>query len=163
MRLPVRIPNGAEIPVKGVGTTRLSNGIEIKSVLSVPNFKCNLLSVRKLTQDLNCSLTFFSDHCIMQDLHSRKLIGLGKVIDGLYCMEATRQTGVALSVSVESKIWHMRLGHASNSVLRKIEHLASFNNQSFCDSCIKAKQTRLPFPTSFIKTNSCFELIHCDI
>lgn len=28
---------------------------------------------------------------------------------------------------------------------------------------IRAKQTRLPFPTSSIKTQSCFDLVHCDI
>lgn len=38
----------------------------------------------------------------------------------------------------------------------------SLNNKN-CDSCIKAKFTRLPFPSSSSKTLNCFELVHCDI
>uniref|UniRef100_A0A251T4I4 Uncharacterized protein n=1 Tax=Helianthus annuus TaxID=4232 RepID=A0A251T4I4_HELAN len=33
----------------------------------------------------------------------------------------------------------------------------------FCDSCVKAKFARLPFPISTTKTNACFDLIHCDV
>lgn len=32
-----------------------------------------------------------------------------------------------------------------------------------CDSCIREKQTKLPFPLSSIKTTSCFGSINCDI
>lgn len=81
--LPVKIPNGDLIPVKNVGDVRLPNGLQIKRVLNVPAFNCNLLSVSKLTRDLDCSLTFFSDMCVMQDLRSRNLIGMGRARDGL--------------------------------------------------------------------------------
>lgn len=35
--------------------------------------------------------------------------------------------------------------------------------QPFCDSSIRVKQSRLPFPISFPKTYKRFELIHVDI
>ena len=52
-----------------------------------------------------------------------------------------------------------------NEKLGRVDFLkASINDlHSFCDSCAKEKHTTLPFPSSFIKTNAPFELIHCDI
>ncbi|KAJ0477127.1 putative RNA-directed DNA polymerase [Helianthus annuus] len=54
--LPVRIPNGDSIPVKGKGSSTLPNGTEIRDVLYVPDFTCNLLSVSRLTRDLDCTM-----------------------------------------------------------------------------------------------------------
>ena len=58
---PVTIPNGESIPVKRKCEITFNDGINIKGVLFVPNFKCNLLSVRKLSKDLYCAVTFFPD------------------------------------------------------------------------------------------------------
>ncbi|KAK1412293.1 hypothetical protein QVD17_33424 [Tagetes erecta] len=61
--------------------------------------------------------------------------------------------------------WHNRLGHASTSKLSHVNFLknVSFRQKDVCDSCIKAKFTRLPFPTSTTKTSACFDLLHCDV
>lgn len=68
---------------------------------------------------------------------------------------------VAMSAKLDSEILHKRMGHASHEKLR---HIFSLNKDvEYCDSCLRAKQTRLPFPHSSIKTHSCFELLHCDI
>lgn len=66
--LPVRIPNGESIPVKNIGSAHLPNGLEVKRVLNVLDFKCNLLSVSHLTRELNCSLIFYPEFCVLQDL-----------------------------------------------------------------------------------------------
>lgn len=57
----VTIPNGDLIPVKGKGSCSLPNGMSTKNVLYIPKFACNLLSVGKLTDDLNYAVTFFPD------------------------------------------------------------------------------------------------------
>lgn len=44
--LPVTIPNGDSIVVKGKGACSLPNGITVQNVLYVPDFTCGLLSVR---------------------------------------------------------------------------------------------------------------------
>lgn len=69
----------------------------------------------------------------------------------------------AMATTIET--WHRRLGHASKGKLARVDFLkTSINNlDNFCDSCARAKHTRLPFPSSSIKTNAPFELIHCDI
>ncbi|CAH9129521.1 unnamed protein product [Cuscuta epithymum] len=160
----VRIPNGESIPVHAVGSLHLPNGLRLERVLYIPKFQCNLLSASRLTNDLNCTLTFFSDFCILQDVPSRNLIGVGKFRDGLYYLENTKSESVAMSVSITPDVWHQRLGHASDGKIHHISSLKGFQrSNNFCDPCIRAKQTRLPFPTSAIKTTHCFELIHCDI
>lgn len=63
--MPVKIPNGETIPVKSIGDTSLPNGMKINRVLNIPAFNCNLLSVSRLTKELNCALTFFPDFCIL--------------------------------------------------------------------------------------------------
>lgn len=69
--------------VKNIGRTKLPNGMQINHVLNILEFKCNLISVSKLTKDSNCASTFFLDFCVMQNLPSRKLIGVGRTHDGI--------------------------------------------------------------------------------
>lgn len=163
---PVKIPNGMNVPVKGSGNAVLNNGMKLNNILHIPDFQCNLPSVSTLMRDYNCAIIFVDDFCIMQDLHSRNLIGLGKHQDGLYILEPTQDKKIALKVgkTSEDKLWHSRLGHTSVDKIKTIGFDVFKNQDSFpCDSCIRAKQTRLPFPVSTIKTVSCFDLIHCDI
>ncbi|KAM0060516.1 hypothetical protein Hdeb2414_s0004g00125041 [Helianthus debilis subsp. tardiflorus] len=57
---PVVIPNGNAIHVKGKGECHLEGGrAKLKGVLYIPEFNCNLLSVSRLTNNLQCSITFF--------------------------------------------------------------------------------------------------------
>ncbi|KAJ0878386.1 putative RNA-directed DNA polymerase [Helianthus annuus] len=160
--LPVKIPNGDSVPVKGKGPSTLPSGTEIRDVLYVPDFTCNLFSVSRLTQDLHCAITFFPDFFIMQDLNSRELIGTGKCQHGLYRMKMVGHERNAMSALVE--VWHKRLGYASSSKLSCFDLVenASFNTVD-CDSCAKAKHTRLPFHISSIKSKEYFELLHCDL
>ncbi|KAJ0464609.1 putative RNA-directed DNA polymerase [Helianthus annuus] len=99
-------------------------------------------------------------------LHSKKLIGAGKCVHGLYRMGVLRDDRRVMTLKTDAEVWHSRLGHASTS---KLSHIESLKNVSFgfkyhvCHACMKAKHTRSIFPKSFIKSNECFELIHCDI
>ncbi|GKB38125.1 putative RNA-directed DNA polymerase [Tanacetum coccineum] len=159
---PVVIPNGDSIPVKGKGDYIFPGGTKVNGVLYVPDFKCNLLSVSRLSRDLQCCISFFPDFCVMQGLQRRNLIGAGRCEGGLYRMKMVQERR-AMATTVET--WHKRLGHASKGKLDKIDFIKTcaidFNN--FCHSCAKAKHTRTPFPSSCIKTNAPFQLIHCDI
>lgn len=94
----------------------------------------------------------------------RNLIGAGDCHGGLYWMKGIKEERKAMAVTIDA--WHKRLGHASDIKLSRVNFLkevsSSFRNK-VCDSCNKAKLTRLPFPISSIKTTNCFELIHCDV
>lgn len=69
----MQIPNGDYVSVENIGDSYLPNGLKIEHVLNIPSFKCNLLSVSRLTKEMNCTLIFFPGFCVMQDLLSRTL------------------------------------------------------------------------------------------
>nr|GEV76457.1 hypothetical protein [Tanacetum cinerariifolium] len=121
--LPVIIPNGDFIPVKGKGVCNLPNRLRIKDVLHVPKFTCNLLSVSRFARGLRCAVTFFPYFCVMQNLHMNKLIGVGKCVKGIYQMKIIGIERMAMMTTVA--MWHKRLGHASHN---KLSHLDFVKN-----------------------------------
>ncbi|CAL1400060.1 unnamed protein product [Linum trigynum] len=168
--MQVRIPNGNGVPVRNIGMAQLQNGLVLNRVLHIPDFQCNLLSVSRLTADHPVAVIFLSDFCVIQDLTSRKMIGMGIQSDGLYQLKVfERSHAMAYSARQalgQSALWHSRLGHPSGTKLLALQPYIScplVSSTDPCDSCLRAKQTRLPFVHSSIKTHSCFELIHIDI
>jgi len=99
----------------------------------------------------------------------RRMIDSGKQYADLYYMSHLPNQARAPQISIDPDLWHKCLGHPS---LVRVQQLASsllpisnnlisiHNNVSICP---KAKQTRLPFPLSRIKSHSLFNLLHCDI
>ncbi|GJV08472.1 hypothetical protein Tco_1346128 [Tanacetum coccineum] len=98
---PVVIPNGDSILVKGKGDHILSRGTKVNGVLYVPDFKCNLLSVSRLSRDLQCCISFFPDFYVMQGLQRKNLIGAGRYERGLYRMKMV-QGRRAMATTVET-------------------------------------------------------------
>ena len=97
------------------------DSLELDFVLYVPNLSCNLLSVRKLSKDLNCIAKFSSSCCEFQDLSSGRTIGKARECDKLYYYEdSAMENGQAQAASSELgsfssndeiMSWHFRLGH----------------------------------------------------
>ena len=50
-KLHINMPDGSTISITHIGQVRLANGMHLQQVLCVPEFKFNLLSVSRLTQD----------------------------------------------------------------------------------------------------------------
>ena len=50
-------------------------------------FTANLLSISRITRDLNCSLIFFPFSCVFQDLQTRTTIGSGRETNDLYILD----------------------------------------------------------------------------
>ena len=72
----------------------------------------------------------------------------------------------ASQISTDPDLWHKHLGHPSPALSSLLpipisENLIPIHNH--CSICLKAKQTRLPFSLSTIKSHSPFNLLHCDI
>ena len=59
----VKIVDGTITSVAGKGSIHLSDNLVLYSVLHVPNLACNLVSINKLTQDLNCTANFSNAMC----------------------------------------------------------------------------------------------------
>jgi hypothetical protein len=159
-----------------IGEIVITNLLTITNVLYLPHFKYNLLSVSRITKDLNCTFAFADNVCIIQNAQ-QKMIGSGRLINGLYYLEGTPSSvtlystiapgTVCTSVSFpRSALWHFRLGHASDSrlqILQKLYPSIVLNKTCVCDVCHLAKQKHLSYQLSASKSSRCFELLHMDI
>ena len=127
---PVLLPSGEKANIIAKGSLPLNSVYYLCDVLCIPTFKVNLMSVSRLTRDLNCSMIYFPHWCVLQDLATRRMIGLGKQRDGLYYLAAltTRKIGTTSHSSPNNQptcnlttsstdIWHSHLGHISHSRL----------------------------------------------
>jgi hypothetical protein len=63
----------------------------LSSVLHVPDLAANLLSIARITLELNCQVIFYSYYCFFQDLVGR-MIGSGSLKDGLYHLDSQPNT-----------------------------------------------------------------------
>ena len=92
----VTLANGSTSFVLGSWTIHLTL-ITLTSVMSLPQFSFNLIFVSKLTRILNCSISFFPDHCLIQDLSMKRFIGRERKSGGLYILETKVPKSVACS------------------------------------------------------------------
>ena len=80
--ITITVADGNSSLVAGTGNLNLS-GLELKSVLHVPDLKYNLISASKLSKDLNCAIIIYPSYCVFQDLSSGMTIGSAKERNGL--------------------------------------------------------------------------------
>jgi transposase InsO family protein len=185
----VNLPNGQTVNVNQAGTVHFSSDFHISHVLFSAQFKVNLISVSKMLQSLSCFVHFHKSGCIIQDLTTKKMIGLGEPHDGLYKLKLPTKFPPYVSVSKSSHcnksinkasvssidstfsiplsaLWHFKLGHLSHQRLSHMNKLYPdivVDNKAACDICHFAKQKKLPFPHSYFHASSKFELLHLDI
>ena len=74
----VHLPTGDKVTVSHIGETPIFDNEVARSVLHVPDFKFSLLSVSKITRELNCFVSFYPDFCVFQDLCSGRVKGIGR-------------------------------------------------------------------------------------
>ena len=83
----VTLANGSTSCYLRSGTIHPTPLINLTSVLSLPQLSFNLISVSKLTRTINCSISFFPNYCLIQDLSTKRIIGKGRESRGLYILE----------------------------------------------------------------------------
>jgi hypothetical protein len=157
--LEIRGRGETEFPVRGQDDTvrvmRLSN------VLYVPSIKFNLLSVRKAQLNDGLKVSFGTLNCVLS--HEGGKYKVGVPVRGnldLYVLHGLGKQEVALIASGHDgtkivMLWHRRFGHPGETVMRALHRAhfekgtASFSKSQlkdfFCESCVLAKATRLPF------------------
>ncbi|KAJ9553824.1 hypothetical protein OSB04_017869 [Centaurea solstitialis] len=160
----VEVANGSILQAIGSGTVRLSESMSLSSVLCLPKFTFNLLSVSKITRTLNCSVKFYPYHCIFKDLSTKQIIGRGRESGGLYIFEPEELKSQVALASLSPFELHCRLGHPSLQSLKRLypqlSHLSSLN----CNSCQFAKHHRVHLiPKDNKRAASLFELVHSDV
>ncbi|XP_069152699.1 uncharacterized protein [Solanum lycopersicum] len=155
---------------------------------SNPSFQCksssrklsliSLLSVSKITKDLQCAVCLYLNFVTIQDLSSGQVKEIGREQAGLYLIphpssstdSTTSQAHSHLvhdgSSDSQTVLWHQRLDHTSSNVLARTLNLpvtqCSKEVHNFT-ICPLAKQPRLPFTNSSTISSSLFQLIHIDV
>ncbi|KAL8120925.1 hypothetical protein AgCh_017922 [Apium graveolens] len=185
----ITIPDGTKIQVTHVGNIKLNNLIELTDVLYAPSFKFNLISVSKLVRNTTYIISFTSDSCMLQKYSMSQPKLLGKFFHGLYFVDEglfshaadhslitanktlpyishTSVANIAVTSKLdEAKLLHLRLGHMPYSKISTIvKHFdTSVLSDCICAICPSARQHRLSFTASEIKTTKNFELLHVDV
>ena len=161
----VMIADGNKVPIKGIGELKLFE--KESKAFYMPSFTSNLLSVKRVTNDLNCNVIFTPDDVYFQDIDSCRLLGKGVSKGNLYLLEDTKLAS-DLSVAFNSSfnfpkdvMWHARLGHPHSRALNIM--LPSISFQQDCEACILGKHCKTVFPKSSTIYEHCFDLIHSDV
>ena len=132
--------------------------------MSLPQFSFNLISVSKLTRTLNCSISFFHDYCLIQDLLTKWIICKGRKSRGLYILDIEVSKSVGCSRVVTPFKLSCRLGHLSLSLLKTLYPQFSSPSSLNCESCQYVKFHRVHLsPRVNKRAFAPFELIHYDI
>ena len=138
----------------------------LQNVYYVPELNCNSVFISRLVDDLKCTVHFTNTLCVIQDLYLRTLIGIGERRDRLYYFrDLPRICALPNNGIASSNLWHQRLGHPSDKVVRSLPFFnksTSFSNKA-CDICHQAKHTRTQFPLNDNRATSRLEIVHCDL
>lgn len=172
----VQVGNGEGLYISHIGSSTIpvpSTTFKLHNVLYCPNASSNLLSVNKLSRDNNCYFIFDEFGFVVKDKSTGKILYRGTIEQGLYPFRpspssSTTSSAPSIQVSrrVSPQLWHHRLGHPSHNIQAAIFTSLSINKRHekhICSSCQLGKSHKLPFSSSFSRSNSPLEIIHCDV
>ena len=74
----VTLANGSQTVAKGIGLSCPLPSLSLTSVLYVHDSPFNLISISKLTRDLNCLIPFSNNSITLQDQSTGRTIGIGR-------------------------------------------------------------------------------------
>lgn len=149
--ISVQLPNGNATYVTMIGTVILSPLITLQNVFYVPEFHFNLISVSRACKENSCRVLFNHDHCLFQALSIGKLMGSGRISQGLYfwtsfssnfsssCIGLNKKSLCNITTNDKLFLDHQRLGHS-----------AAFPYPQ-CSICPLAKQARMPFVANLVQ------------
>ena len=168
--------NDSTSPITGEGSVILNDSLTLDTVLIVPSLAYNLLSVSQITATLKCTVTFWPQFCVFQDILTRKILGYGVRRDNMYFLELTEKGGSMLGHAHQTRskdqahtlvwLWHRRLGHLSFGYLKRLQpHLfSSLSILDFqCEICKLVKSHRISYLLSLHKSVEPFAVIHSDV
>lgn len=145
----------------------------LKDVMYVPELSTNLLSVSTITR--NGGEVLFTENEVIVKKEDKEVMRGSIGRNGLY--EVNLSTDIEESshkaLKTESaENWHRRLGHLSVDGMRSLVHKSKGLNitekmlkrmETTCETCLKAKQTRLPFGEERERAKRPLEILHTDV
>ena len=137
----------------------------LHNILISPAIIKNLIFVRQLTQQNKTSIEFDSFSFTIKEYKTRRPLIRCDSDGSLYPVTPTNPQ---VLISTDQSIWHQRLGHPGDQVLKSLvlNNSISCTNDKLgvlCNSCQIGKHTKLPFFASNSVVSHPFEIIHSDI
>ena len=152
----ITLPDGNKLRVTQHGELKIGKSLTLQHTLFVPFFQFNLLSVRRLIEQLRCEVVFSATKCVLQGPSLKRPLEIGRATQGLYILddETTRKLDYAdaenkgsntstcsdriintkhqysFTCSKSSKnvnLWHVRMGHVSTKKLSYIPVLRNLD------------------------------------
>ncbi|PKU64958.1 Retrovirus-related Pol polyprotein from transposon TNT 1-94 [Dendrobium catenatum] len=170
----VSTANGSSIPIQnfGQGLLPLPNSprkLHLCHLLHVPTLTHNLLSVSKLTQENNVTITFDSNGFDIKDVQTQQPLLRGRLLNGIYQLHITPDAHPKAlhTTNSSSTVWHARLGHPNNKIFNtlvsRISNMQHIPSDFQCQACSMAKSHKQTFKNRQSVTTHPFELIHSDV
>lgn len=172
----VTVADNSVLKVEGRGdavvTVFIDNNVVdevvVKNILFVPNICANLLSVSQIVQNGN-GVIFRNGKCEITN-SEKQLIAFATLSNSVYVLERPSDVNMMASTSNSKslELWHKRLGHTNSRNMSMIQNgigtgvKFNGNPETFCETCVRGKHSRLPFKQSNTKTNEVLELVHSD-
>ena len=136
------------LDVVGLGDVRISlpNGSIwlLEKVQHIPDLRRNLISIGQLDDEGHAILFVGGTWKVTK---RARVLACGKKTGTLYMTSCPRDTIVVADVSIDTSLWHYRLGHMSEKgmkMLRSKGKLPELKSIDFdmCESCILGKQKK---------------------
>ncbi|MBW0536458.1 hypothetical protein O181_076173 [Austropuccinia psidii MF-1] len=142
---------------EGIGSVSLvieGKTLILNNCIFVPKISHNLISLLELFKDSIKIEKLSAERFVIKNCN--EIILSGKITNRL--MTVLHQPVKAL-ISVGS-LWHQRLGHPSNQVVKT---LGLPPTSETCEICLTGKSSLLPFSGSFDKTQHPLKCVHLDV
>jgi len=145
----ITLLDDSKVKVSQFGDLKIGKSFILHHVLFVPYFQFNLLSVKRLSEQLKCEVVFSEHACVLQGPSLKRPLKIGKSIQGLcildHAVSRRRKLEEINEISCNStfyndkkhlknqysfnsskdhsfpNLWHKRMGHIS---FRKLSHMS---------------------------------------
>ncbi|WVZ82886.1 hypothetical protein U9M48_030094 [Paspalum notatum var. saurae] len=167
----IQTADGTAQPIRGVGTVKCTPSITLSSVLYVPSFPVNLVSLSALVDHMDCRVTLDWENCLIEDRRTGIKLGSGMRRNGLWFLDRgldKSSSALAVTTSEESRVilQHCWLGHMSFDTMSKAfpDIMGKVDKSKLvCDACEYGKHTRASYISRGLRSTLPFLLVHSDV
>ena len=164
------LADGSALDVVGIGNIRilLPNGSVwlLEKVRHIPELRRNLISIGQLDDEGHAILFVGGTWKVTKEV---RVLARGKKTGTLYMTSSPRDTIAVVDGSIDTSLWHRRLGHMSEKGMKmllskgKLPELKSIDFDMY-ECCILGKQKNVSFlKTSRIPKAEKLELVHTNL
>lgn len=172
----ITVANGEILKSEGRGDTQVcvnvnnnARIIPINDVMFVPKAESNLLSVKRLTAK-GFKVCFEGEICEIS--RNNSVVAIGELDSMLYKLKEENSKVLAASSSESTELcihqWHLKLAHRNLADIQSMKNygltIKDCECSDICESCIKGKMHRKPFPRKASNdTKETFDIVVSDV